>query len=203
MDKIEGFLEVGHTEDTFEIVVNHPDLKPDEHGVGHIVFSPDQARNLAILLTQHADAAQHKARQHKQQEAYKAAESIPVDYSQRTISGHEGAPVMEDHKEINQETGQQKGYVILTAAERAKGFVRPVRRTYIHAGKPPEGQGFEYPIRKVFPGGCGTRTTCSQDIAETYARDPNFYSGTFCCSCRTHFPLDQFVWEGTTEQVGS
>lgn len=203
MEKIEGFLEVGHTEDTFEVVVNHPDLKPDEHGVRHIVFSPAQARNLAILLTQHADAAQYKARQRKQQETYKAAEAIPVDYSQRTISGHEGAPVTEDHKEINPETGQQKGYVVLTAAERAKGFVRPVRRTYIHVGKPPEGKSFEYPIRKVFPGGCGTRTTCSQDIAETYARDPNFYSGTFCCSCKAHFPLDQFVWEGTTEQVGS
>lgn len=203
MDKIEGFLEVGHTEDTFEVVVNHPDLKPDKNGVGHIVFSPSQARNLAILLTQHADAAQFKAKQQEQQKAYKAAESIPVDYSQRTISGHEGMPVTEDHKEIDPTTGQQKGYVVLTAAERAKGFVRPVRRTYIHAGKPPEGQGFEYPIRKVFPGGCGSRTTCSQDIAETYARDPNFYSGTFCCSCRKHFPLDQFVWEGTTEPVGS
>jgi hypothetical protein len=203
MDKIEGFLEVGHTEDTFDVVVNHPDLKPDENGVGHIVFSPAQARNLARLLLQQADEAQHAWFQAQQQKKFKAAEAIPVDYSQRTISGHEGAPVTEDHKEINSATGQQNGYVVLTAAERAKGFVRPVRRTYIHAGKPPDGQSFEYPIRKVFAGGCGTRTTCSQDIAETYARDPGFYSGTFCCSCRAHFPLEQFVWEGTTEQVGT
>ena len=126
-----------------------------------------------------------------------------VDRSQRTISGREGTPVTDDHREIDPASGQQKGYVVLTEAERAKGFVRPVRRTYIHVGKPPEGKGFEYPIVKVFPGGCGTRTTCSQDIAETYARDPEFYSGTFCCSCRAHFPLDQFVWEGTTEAVGS
>jgi hypothetical protein len=203
MDKIEGFLEVGHTEDTFDVVVNHPDLKPDENGVGHIVFSPAQARNLAKLLLEHADEAQHAWFQAQQQKKFKAAEAIPVDYSQCTISGHEGAPVTEDHKEINAATGQQNGYVVLTAAERAKGFVRPVRRTYIHAGKPPDGQSFEYPIRKVFAGGCGTRTTCSQDIAETYARDPGFYSGTFCCSCRAHFPLEQFVWEGTTEQVGT
>ena len=133
----------------------------------------------------------------------KSEGSIPVDRSQRTISGREGAPVTEDHREIDPASGQQKGYVVLTEAERAKGFVRPVRRTYIHAGKPPEGKWFEYPIRKVFTGGCGTRTTCSQDIAETYARDPEFYSATFCCSCRAHFPLDQFVWEGTTEAVGS
>jgi hypothetical protein len=35
-------------------VINHPDLKPDENGVGHIVFSPNQARNLANLLTKNA-----------------------------------------------------------------------------------------------------------------------------------------------------
>lgn len=29
----------------------------------------------------------------------------------------------------------QKGYVVLSAEERAKGFVRPVRRTYIHVGQ--------------------------------------------------------------------
>lgn len=54
IDKIEGFLEVGRTEDTHEVVINHPDLKPDENGVGHIVFSPRQARNLANLLLKHA-----------------------------------------------------------------------------------------------------------------------------------------------------
>ena len=48
-DKITGHLEVG-TNDNGEVVINHPDLKPDENGVGHIVFSPDQARNLARLL---------------------------------------------------------------------------------------------------------------------------------------------------------
>lgn len=46
VDKVEGYLEVGHNEKG-EIVINHPDLKPDENGVGHIVFSVNQARNLA------------------------------------------------------------------------------------------------------------------------------------------------------------
>jgi hypothetical protein len=45
-DKITGTLEVG-TNETNEVVINHPDLDPDENGVGHIVFSPAQARNLA------------------------------------------------------------------------------------------------------------------------------------------------------------
>jgi hypothetical protein len=26
-------------------------------------------------------------------------------------------------------------------------------------------------------------------IAETYARDPKFYGGTFCCNCGAHYPL--------------
>lgn len=106
----------------------------------------------------------------------------PVDRSARVLS--DGSPETPDHREINPATGQQKGYIVLTAEERTKGFVRPVRRTYKH---------------KV----CGTTTTMAQSIAETYARDPEFYSGTFCCYCRSHFPLNEFVWDGTNEQVGS
>lgn len=106
----------------------------------------------------------------------------PVDRSQRQLSG--GGPVTDDHRELK-DNGQQKGYVVLTPEERAKGFVRPVRRSYVH--KP-----------------CGVQTTMSQDIAETYARDPYFYSGTFCVGCRAHFPLDQFYWsDNPDQQVGS
>ena len=50
----EYFLEVGH--DATEVIINHPDLKPDENGVGHLKFYPWQARNLARLLIEHADA---------------------------------------------------------------------------------------------------------------------------------------------------
>ena len=112
----------------------------------------------------------------------KKPESTPVDRSQRELS--DGSPETPDHREINPQTGQQKGYVVLTLAERMKGFVRPVRRTYTH---------------KV----CGTDTTMGVVIAETYARDPGFYNGTFCVHCREHRPLDEFVWEETNEQVGS
>lgn len=55
--------------------------------------------------------------------------------------------------------------------------------------------------------GCGTVTTMSQAIAETYARDPKFYGATFCVGCRAHFPVAEFRWlEGgvvTDEVLGS
>lgn len=60
-----GALEVG-TNDRFEVVVNHPDLHPDENGVGHIVFSPRQARKFARLLLKHADDALVEYRASKQ-----------------------------------------------------------------------------------------------------------------------------------------
>lgn len=91
----------------------------------------------------------------------------------------DGSPVTADHREINPATGQQKGYVVLSEAERAKGFIRPVRRTYVHQK-------------------CGAATTMGQALAETYARDPYFYSGTFCVGCKTHFPVGEdgeFVWD--------
>lgn len=74
--------------------------------------------------------------------------------------------------------GQQEAYLVLSEEERAKGFVRPVRQTYRHLKR-------------------GTTTTMGRDIAETYARDPKFYGGTFCCACGTHFPLVAWVDEET------
>lgn len=50
-----GVLEVGIGRDGREVIINHPDLQPDENGVGHIVFSPDQARRLAMTLLRKAD----------------------------------------------------------------------------------------------------------------------------------------------------
>ena len=69
-DKVGGFLEVGCNDDD-EIVVNHPDLKPDKDGVGHIVFSPHQARNLAQLLLDHAASAEREIHRKKEEERIK------------------------------------------------------------------------------------------------------------------------------------
>ncbi len=96
----------------------------------------------------------------------------------------DGSPVTPDHREIDPATGQQKAYVVLSDEERAKGFIRPVRRSYIHNP-------------------CGGKTTMGQALAETYAREPSFYSGTFCCSCRAHFPVAEFVWADDGLMVGS
>lgn len=76
-------------------------------------------------------------------------------------------------------TGQQVSYLVLSDEERAKGFIRPVRRTYTHTV-------------------CGVATTMGQAIAETYARNPGFYGGTYCVGCRTHFPVGEagnFIWD--------
>lgn len=105
-----------------------------------------------------------------------------------TVQLTDGSPVPADrsHTELK-ENGQQKGYVVLSPEERAKGFVRPVRRSYVHEK-------------------CGGLTTMSQDLAQTYARQPNFYSGTFCVSCGKHFPVGangEFVWADTSEKVGT
>jgi hypothetical protein len=50
-----GELVVALTADGQNVVINHPDLKPDAEGCGHIVFSPDQARNLGELLFRKAN----------------------------------------------------------------------------------------------------------------------------------------------------
>lgn len=154
----------------------------------------------------------------------------------------DGSPVTADHRDIigsGPRAGQQKAYVVLSEEERAKGFVRPVRRSYVHVGRrPPQAlrdltdeeseQYAQFGYLKFEPygedrlpvtgrfwtqadfdrlaKGCGTLTTMSPALAETYARDPHFYSGTFCCGCGTHFPVGEdgeFVWDGTDERVGS
>lgn len=177
-DIVGGFLEVG-CNDEDEIVINHPDLKPDENGVGHIVFSPAQARNLATLLVENATKVEDG--KWRKREAARIASLPPVDRTARVLT--DGSPVTDDHRELLP-SGMQKGYVVLSAEERSKGFVRPVRRTYRHKT-------------------CNSTTTMGLALAETYARDPTFYGGTFCCNCAAHFPLDQFVWEGTEEPLRS
>lgn len=160
----------------------------------------------------------------------------PVDRTQRVLT--DGSPVPEDQSHTTlKPNGQQEGYIVLTEEERAKGFVRPVRRSYRHVGlAAPEGlrditdaererhgeHGYvKYqpygPERAPMTGrfwtqadldrvnaGCGTVTTMSQEIAETFARDPSFYGGTFCCGCGKHLPLAEFRWvDNPDQQVGS
>lgn len=99
----------------------------------------------------------------------------------------DGSPVTPDHREIDPNTGMQKSYVVLSVEERAKGFIRPVRQSYKHLK-------------------CSYTTTMGVALAETYARQPDFYSGTFCSFCKNHFPVGkdgEFIWLGTNEKVGT
>lgn len=84
-------------------------------------------------------------------------------------------------------TGQAPTYLVLSAEERAQGFVRPVRRSYVHTT-------------------CGAVTTMAQALAETYARKPGFYGATYCATCRMHRPVGaagEFLWTGIDEKVGT
>lgn len=108
----------------------------------------------------------------------------PVNRDDQTLT--DGSPVTPDHRELRPD-GMQKAYVVLSEAERAKGFVQPVRRDYQHLK-------------------CGVVTTMGVALAETYARDPTFYYGTFCAYCGGHFPVGEageFVWYGTKQKVGT
>jgi hypothetical protein len=149
-------------------------------------------KTTAPLIT-FGPSPENKAESHLKR--YRAVKKIlekpipAVDRSAQVLVSGEPVPEDRNHTELK-ENGQQKDYVVLSAEERHKGFVRPVRRTYKHLK-------------------CGNITTMSQAIAETYARDPGFYSGTFCCTCGAHFPIEtygqtgEFVWIDDGTKVGS
>lgn len=80
---------------------------------------------------------------------------------------------------------QNAAYLILSEAERAKGFIRPYRDAYRHVD------------------GCNTVTTMARELSETYARDPKFYGSTYCVHCRKHLPVSEFVWLADGQRVGS
>jgi hypothetical protein len=112
--------------------------------------------------------------------------SMPVDRSNRTLVDGEPVPLDDSHRDLDA-AGMQKAYVVLTAEERAKGFVRPVRDSYRHLV-------------------CQQITSMGKAIAETYARDPAFYNGTYCWYCRAHFPVGvggEFVWVDDGTKVGT
>ena len=70
-------------------------------------------------------------------------------------------------------------YLVMSEEERAKGFVRPLRKTYIHNE-------------------CGAATIMGTALSETYACNPKFYGATYCVVCAAHFPVDEFKWEDGT-----
>lgn len=91
----------------------------------------------------------------------------------------------------DQPVAQAEVYLVLSEEERAAGFVRPVRVSYMHDA-----------------GGatCGAITTMNRAIAETYARNPGFYGATYCAGCRMHRPVGEngeFRWIDDGTLVGT
>jgi hypothetical protein len=77
-------------------------------------------------------------------------------------------------------TTQQEAYLVLSPEEIAKGFVRPVYRSYQHHDPK-----------------CSAVTKMALPLCETYARQPGFYGATYCVGCRMHRPVGQrgeFTW---------
>lgn len=79
---------------------------------------------------------------------------------------------------------QHEVYLVLSDEERKKGFVRPLRMSYIHDK-------------------CGVETKMGLALCETYARDPHFYGSTYCVGCRMHLPVAEFKWAEDGQTVGS
>jgi hypothetical protein len=165
---------------------------------------------------------------------YKVACQLCVPIKPEPVRKPEPLTTDPKHPGINKtkENGQNETYLVLSDEERAKGFIRPVRRSYIHVGVRPKYplrgltaeeheryDKFKYHMYEEYPkgsdslgrywtkeqlnSGCKAVTTMGQAIAETYARDPKFYGATFCCGCNKHIRVDEFVWDGTEERVGS
>ena len=82
-------------------------------------------------------------------------------------------------------TPQAPVYLVLSEEERAKGFIRPLRRAYVHTK------------------GCGAVTTMGLALCETYARQPNFYGATYCVGCSKHRPVAEFTWDEDGATVGT
>ena len=90
---------------------------------------------------------------------------------------------------IIESDGQQKSYLVLSEEERTKEFIQPIRNSYVH---------------KL----CGGLTQMGKELAETYAKNPKFYSGTYCCVCKGHYSLQDengnynFYWDNDGTGVG-
>ena len=73
-------------------------------------------------------------------------------------------------------------YLVLSDEELAKGFVRPLRTSYVH---------------DLGEHACYEVTHMSAKLCETYARQPDFYGATYCVGCLRHRPVGangEFHW---------
>jgi len=74
-----------------------------------------------------------------------------------------------------QEDGQYENYPTIEEGE----FQQEPRESYIHD--------------EEF-GGCGSRTRMTGDLPESVARDPTYYTKTFCSGCGEYVPVEEVRW---------
>jgi len=247
MREVELWTAIGHEAPAFVATVDIPPF-PDK-GMPQVIIWGD--RTFTVRETQPADArwgyrevfcvvsltpSPGKPRQDDRMDPDLTKTEERIVHGPKVETIH-GTPLGE-HTELK-ENGQQKDYIVLSERERAKGFVRPVRDSYVHVGPKPRGtlrdltpeeqertQGEDYVKYDEYPkdgssavgrywtraeyarflNPCAGLTTMGRKLAETYAREPGFYSGTFCSKCGAHFPVGargEFVWDGTSEKVGT
>lgn len=68
--------------------------------------------------------------------------------------------------------GQYENYPTIDEGE----FVQPVRSAYVHDK-------------------CGTTTRMTGKLPESVARDPQYYTATFCVGCGEHVPIEEVHWK--------
>lgn len=69
------------------------------------------------------------------------------------------------------EDGQYEDYPTIDDGE----FVQAVRAYYTHTE-------------------CGSRTHMSKSLAESVARNPEYYTKTYCAGCQEHVPVSEVEW---------
>lgn len=70
------------------------------------------------------------------------------------------------------EDGQYENYPTIDEGE----FRQKVRSVYIHEE-------------------CGGTTTMKKELAESVARNPDYYSKTFCVTCEEYVPVEEVHWK--------
>lgn len=77
------------------------------------------------------------------------------------------------------ESGQYEDHPTIDEGE----FVEPIRHVYIHDD-------------------CGGATKMTTKLAASWARDPDYYDYTFCLDCGDYYPVEDFAWKDTGNQLG-
>lgn len=47
----------------------------------------------------------------------------------------------------------------------------------------------------IHVGGCNLYTRLPHEVAENFARNPNYYPAIFCYHCNQNYPVSEFIWE--------